>query len=375
MNYTRLILSIFYLSLSCRPLTNSKIKEGLVEPMTYDSMHNAFTEEVFKSANPFVHPETKKTKDIDIVYRVYNPLKQKDLIKASPVATVIIHQGRRESMYHYESFVDKLVKKGIRVLLFDMRGQGQSTHLLENRYKGHVGNFQNYIEDLQQFTTLIKSKGYVHDNDPLYLYGHSTGGLIAAAYLFKTIPEQIPFKGVILSSPYLGQPIKVDIAKLLCNKPLSWANPNTPENAQFPKDYTFTHTSSKEEQLKIENIFKDHQEVQLHEPTCGWVIETSQAQNWLYSLLRKAVKNKEYSIAPKTPIMVLYGTEDEYLSIGYLSPFCQLINRLSQSNEPKCHLLEFPGARHALYLERDMKSANVHRSVMEHIFSFILDHS
>ena len=65
----------------------------------------------------------------------------------------------------------------------DIQGHGKS----EGK-RGHVRHFSTFAEQVEHLRTTTKE---LYDNKPLFLLGHSMGGLIALDYLMKESNEII----------------------------------------------------------------------------------------------------------------------------------------------------------------------------------------
>lgn len=87
---------------------------------------------------------------------------------------VLIVHGIAEHSGRYEYVKDKLLKAGYGVYRFDHRGHGKS-----GGKKGYVSSFKNFIKDVDSISDMIKRE---HSGFPLYILGHSMGGLITACY-------------------------------------------------------------------------------------------------------------------------------------------------------------------------------------------------
>ena len=94
--------------------------------------------------------------------------------------TVCIFQGRAEFIEKYFEVVRDLRVRGFAVATFDWRGQGLSERPLSDRFRGHVGNFAEYMTDLETF---MKEVVLPDCPPPLFALGHSMGAsvLIQAA--------------------------------------------------------------------------------------------------------------------------------------------------------------------------------------------------
>ena len=114
--------------------------------------------------------------------------------------TVVILQGRNECIEKYYETVRDLSARGFGAALFDLRGQGGSDRILADVERGHVGDFADYVADIEPFfrhIVLPDCRG------PYYLLAHSTGALAAllAAPMLKSRVERM-----VLSAPLLGLP-------------------------------------------------------------------------------------------------------------------------------------------------------------------------
>ena len=131
-------------------------------------------------------------------------------------AVVIVAHGYAEHGGRYGNLVDRLVPRGIAVYALDQRGHGRS-----EGPRGHVGRFSELIADLHAFRVRIEEE---ERGKPIFLLGHSLGGLVAVRYL---LTHASGLSGAILSSPALGivnEPPRVMqwLARLL-----SWIAPRT----------------------------------------------------------------------------------------------------------------------------------------------------
>ena len=89
-------------------------------------------------------------------------------------ATLAIVHGFGEHSGRYGNVVDWFVPRGYGVCAFDMRGMGRSPG-----QRGHINDWEELREDTRAF--LRWSRVQVPDA-PLFLLGHSQGGLIALEF-------------------------------------------------------------------------------------------------------------------------------------------------------------------------------------------------
>ena len=112
----------------------------------------------------------------------------------SKAALAVVH-GFGEHSGRYMNLVNRLVPAGFTVYGFDHRGHGRSPG-----QRGHINSWEEFLGDVEAFLTEIRKKD---TESPLFLYGHSMGGLLALSYALRH-PQGL--KGVIASGPALSQP-------------------------------------------------------------------------------------------------------------------------------------------------------------------------
>lgn len=110
---------------------------------------------------------------------------------------VMIH-GFSESAEKYAELIYYFFRNGYQVYIPDVRGHGRSVRTENDLSLIHIDHYERYLDDLEYLTVNIVKKENPHL--PLYLYGHSMGGGICAAFLEKR-PDLFP--KAILSSPMI----------------------------------------------------------------------------------------------------------------------------------------------------------------------------
>lgn len=95
-------------------------------------------------------------------------------IPRRPRGMVVLLHSLGEHGGCYESTAEKLNTEGYGVYRFDFRGHGRS-----DGPRGDVSDFRDYLADLDSVVEHARSS---YGSLPLFLVGHSMGGLVAAAY-------------------------------------------------------------------------------------------------------------------------------------------------------------------------------------------------
>jgi len=110
----------------------------------------------------------------------------------TPVAQVVIAHGFAEHCGRYEHVASALNTAGMSVWALDHRGHGQS-----EGDRADIGSVAAAVADLDLFVDVVRRSA---PDGPLYLIGHSMGGLLAAAYAEE---HQHRLAGLVLSGALL----------------------------------------------------------------------------------------------------------------------------------------------------------------------------
>lgn len=125
-----------------------------------------------------------------------------------PEAVVALVHGLGEHSSRYENVVETLVPAGHAVYAFDHRGHGRSPG-----QRGHIDRWAQFRGDVGAFLSDIQAE---EPGKPLFLMGHSLGGLIVLEYVLHH-PEGL--EGVIASAPALStegvSPVAVLLSRIL----------------------------------------------------------------------------------------------------------------------------------------------------------------
>ena len=107
-----------------------------------------------------------------------------------PRASLIVVHGLAEHGGRYMNLVNRFVPSGYAVYAIDQPGHGKS-----DGPRTFIRQFQDYTATLRAFTAMVSEW---QAKRPLFLVGHSMGGLIGALYL---IEDARPLTGAVISGP------------------------------------------------------------------------------------------------------------------------------------------------------------------------------
>jgi lysophospholipase len=147
-------------------------------------------------------------------------------------ALVIVH-GLADHGGRFERVADAVAAMDVSAFVLDMRGHGRS----EGR-RGHAAAFGTLLQDLDRFRREVM--GLIDPSTPVFILGHSLGGLIALRY-----QEEYPgmFAGAIVVSPWLATAMPVPRWKAMLANGLARSLPALPMRAHIPAAY-LSHDSN-----------------------------------------------------------------------------------------------------------------------------------
>jgi acylglycerol lipase len=131
----------------------------------------------------------RTTDQLELVWQCWAP--------ASPVGVIVIIHGLAEYGGRYQETAEFLSANGWAVYACDLRAHGLSPNP-PGAGRVHVNRFADYFLDVAALIELARKN---HGGLPLYILGHSMGGLIAISFALEK-PDGLA--GAIISSPALG---------------------------------------------------------------------------------------------------------------------------------------------------------------------------
>lgn len=149
----------------------------------------------------------KSIRDTNIYYQYWLP-------EGEPKAILLVAHGISEHSGRYMNVVNHFVPAGYAVYGIDHIGHGKS-----DGKRVCVERFQDYTKTLKKYFDMIR--GWQPEK-PIFLVGHSMGGLISSAYLLE---HQDELTGAVLSGPGIKVPDNISNAVIFAGKILSVVMP------------------------------------------------------------------------------------------------------------------------------------------------------
>lgn len=200
--------------------------------------------------------------------------------ETKPRGVVVIVHGFNSHSGQYLWAADQFSKNGLAVYALDLRGRGRSEG---ERY--YVEKMEDYVEDVQTLVTTAKSE---NPGLPIFMLGHSAGGVISCHYM---LAHQAEINGLICES--FAQELPVPDIVLSFLKGISYFTPHTHlfslNNKDFSRDPAVVESMNNDLLIKGE----------------------SQPGQTAKVLIDAARQLREDFPRITLPVLILHGTEDK----------------------------------------------------------------
>lgn len=269
--------------------------------------------------------------------------------------SILYLNGRTEFIEKTAEAYAILCRSGFDLWTFDWRGQGLSTRPLADPEKGHVTDYQCYLDDLHQLITDVTD--LTERQGKTIMLAHSMGGHIGLRYLHD---HPGLFDAAVFSAPMFD--ISVNTA------PLRWMNatiirlgygehyalgtrpfrfvynaPDDPSDNGRIDDYRalserfkiLTHDAGRF--MEIQRLIRDNRALALGGPTSDWLDATFRSINLTLA--------KGYAETIETPVLIIGGGQDKVV----VTKRQETMARRLPNGEFRC----FDQAAHELLVECD----------------------
>lgn len=250
-----------------------------------------------------------------------------------PVGGVVILHGYCEHSLRYPHVVEALNKADLNAYLLDHRGHGRS-----EGPRAAVLRFEEYLEDLDIFLRRVREQY----QGPLFLLGHSMGGLIAATYALRRKPQ---LAGVVLSSPYLGLKIPLPLYKALAGRLISRLLPQANITSELSPSL-LTH-----DQAIVADYISDPDVPKI--ANTRWFTEAAAAQAYCMA--------QAHTLG--MPLLLMHGGDDRIADPDQSRRFVSRVNR------PDAKIVILDGLYHEIFNEIGREA------VIKSAVDWILEHS
>lgn len=206
------------------------------------------------------------------------------LPESEPKAILLVVHGLAEHSGRYMNVVNYFVPLGYAVYGVDHVGHGKS-----DGARVYVERFRDFTKTLKRYIDMIR--GWQPER-PIFLVGHSMGGLISAAYLLEYQDE---VSGAVFSGPSIKVPATLSQPIIFVGKIFSIIMPKTGLT-----------------QLGAEGISRDPAVVEafVNDP----LVYTGKITARLGAEILKTMRRvTEHATEIKLPIMIVQGSDDKFV--------------------------------------------------------------
>ncbi len=274
------------------------------------------TEGTFKSAD-----------GLDLYYQAWRP-------DQAPKAVLAVVHGYGEHSGRYLYPVQYFVPRGYALYAFDQRGHGRSPGP-----RGHVNRWDEYLLDVREFLKLVRP---AQSECPLFLLGHSMGGLLVLMYAIHH-PQDI--KAVLASSPMLGLAVKAPGWKVVLGRVLSSLLPALPMANDLP-------AAALSHEPAVVQAY-DSDPLNHHVVTPRWFTEAEKAM----------ASAMEHAGELKAPLLLMYAADDQIADPAMPPRFFERVTH------PDKTLRAYAGYYHEIFNEtgREAVFKDMEAWLMEHM--------
>lgn len=255
--------------------------------------------------------------------------------------TVVLLGGRTEFIEKYHPTINLLSQRGFDVFSLDWRGQGLSGRALPDPHKGHVGSYQEYVDDLVLFLNDV-----VHHraDSPMVVMAHSMGGNVVLRYLAQQATE---WDAVVLTAPLvrIHTSMLTEATGRLLSRMASRigfggaAIPGRGADHSFHGTFEGNRLTSDPVRFReIQKMIKDDRRLDVHAVTFGWLCATYDAIDYLHA---KGVVGRITA-----PVLITLAEQDAIVSNSATLRFARGI--------PNHSIATIPGAEHEILQERQI---------------------
>ncbi|MFY0644635.1 MAG: lysophospholipase [Bacteroidia bacterium] len=231
-------------------------------------------------------------------------------------AQIIVIHGFGEHQGRYIHVAQEFLNDGLTVYTMDLSGHG-----LSDGKRGDIFSMEQYLDELEELINYVLNE---NKDLPLYLMGHSMGGLVSATYALKR--DQTQIEGLILSSPWFRLALKPNPIQLVLAKILVKLRINFTQNANLNVD----HLSS---DLRVGKAYREDE-----------LVHGKLTPRAFFEIFNHGIWCQENASKLKIGCLVSHGSDDRIISIDGSKSF---------ANKAGADFEIFEGAMHEPHNEHD----------------------
>ncbi|MDO5646406.1 alpha/beta fold hydrolase [Paracoccus sp. (in: a-proteobacteria)] len=269
-----------------------------------------------------------------------------------PRGTVLLFPGRTEYVEKYAAVARDLNAAGWSVLAIDWRGQGMSDRLQPDPRPGHIGEFSDYQRDIVE---MVVAANDLNLPRPWNLLAHSMGGCIGLAALHGGLDVaraafSAPMWGINLRP--LQQGLALGIAYLAGR--MGRGGRSAPGSSRSPRTYLLDEAFSTNLLTSDVDIW-----ARLLREAATWPDLTigGASFDWVAKALNECTRLSQMP-APPIPALISLGGDEKIVSPQAI--------RDRAAAWPDARLLNIPGARHEILMERPPLRAAFMDAMLSH---------
>ncbi len=239
-------------------------------------------------------------------------------LSPSPRRGLVLVHGYGEHSGRYDHVGAWFAERGAAVHAYDHQGHG-----LSQGPRCHVRRFDDFLDDLEVVVERAREEA---GDRPLFVVGHSMGGLIVCAWARERRPQ---LRGLVVSAPALSSEA-VSGAKLALLRAVRFVLP----------------TLSIESALDAEGLSRDPAVVEayLADPLVHLKMTLSLGAELFGAMGRTAPGGADVAV----PTLMLHGADDPICSPAASEAFARAV--------PDCRYRSYPGLRHEIFNEPEREA-------------------